>query len=186
MDALQLPPQSAEQTDLVARVAALASTRFAPRDARHDAEPSFPYENYRDLHAAGLLPLDVPRAWGGAGADAIAYAHAVRGMARGCAATVFSSRRRHTRWNCDWSSDVCSSDLRGRRRPDTLRPDGDADHVLAERRRLRGHDLVPLRALPERPRAGDGATGRRHGRDLVRSEERRVGKEGGEWGWPER
>src|SRR5689334_20022905 len=25
----------------------------------------------------------------------------------------FSSRRRHTRWNCDWSSDVCSSDLAG-------------------------------------------------------------------------
>src|SRR5689334_23544613 len=23
----------------------------------------------------------------------------------------FSSRRRHTRWNCYWSSDVCSSDL---------------------------------------------------------------------------
>src|SRR5689334_23684720 len=23
----------------------------------------------------------------------------------------FSSRRRHTNWNCDWSSDVCSSDL---------------------------------------------------------------------------
>src|SRR6267143_1451344 len=26
----------------------------------------------------------------------------------------FSSRRRHTRWNCDWSSDVCSSDLSGK------------------------------------------------------------------------
>src|SRR5689334_10083034 len=25
-------------------------------------------------------------------------------------AIFFSSRRRHTRWNCDWSSDVCSSD----------------------------------------------------------------------------
>src|SRR5690625_5769607 len=25
----------------------------------------------------------------------------------------FSSRRRHTRWPRDWSSDVCSSDLRG-------------------------------------------------------------------------
>ena len=24
---------------------------------------------------------------------------------------VFSSRRRHTRFKCDWSSDVCSSDL---------------------------------------------------------------------------
>src|SRR2546430_13133752 len=33
-----------------------------------------------------------------------------------CAAIVlfyffFSSRRRHTRFDCDWSSDVCSSDL---------------------------------------------------------------------------
>src|SRR2546430_4004212 len=29
---------------------------------------------------------------------------------------VFSSRRRHTRFDCDWSSDVCSSDLRAARR----------------------------------------------------------------------
>src|SRR2546430_9468470 len=26
---------------------------------------------------------------------------------------LFSSRRRHTRFDCDWSSDVCSSDLSG-------------------------------------------------------------------------
>src|SRR2546427_7843915 len=26
----------------------------------------------------------------------------------------FSSRRRHTRFDCDWSSDVCSSDLIGK------------------------------------------------------------------------
>src|SRR5438309_9106357 len=31
----------------------------------------------------------------------------------GIFAFFFSSRRRHTRWNCDWSSDVCSSDLTG-------------------------------------------------------------------------
>src|SRR6266481_5100029 len=30
-----------------------------------------------------------------------------------CFFFFFSSRRRHTRWNCDWSSDVCSSDLAG-------------------------------------------------------------------------
>src|SRR3989475_6526112 len=30
----------------------------------------------------------------------------------------FSSRRRHTRFDCDWSSDVCSSDLT---RPSVLR-----------------------------------------------------------------
>src|SRR5690242_21299259 len=29
----------------------------------------------------------------------------------------FSSRRRHTRLTCDWSSDVCSSDLRRVQRP---------------------------------------------------------------------
>src|SRR5256886_16681859 len=29
----------------------------------------------------------------------------------------FSSRRRHTRFDCDWSSDVCSSDLGRRRLP---------------------------------------------------------------------
>src|SRR2546430_3846263 len=28
---------------------------------------------------------------------------------------LFSSRRRHTRFDCDWSSDVCSSDLPGRK-----------------------------------------------------------------------
>src|SRR2546430_3022193 len=28
-----------------------------------------------------------------------------------CVAFFFSSRRRHTRFDCDWSSDVCSSDL---------------------------------------------------------------------------
>src|SRR2546427_5023704 len=31
----------------------------------------------------------------------------------------FSSRRRHTRFDCDWSSDVCSSDLR---QDDCIRP----------------------------------------------------------------
>src|SRR2546430_6607694 len=28
-----------------------------------------------------------------------------------CCVFFFSSRRRHTRFDCDWSSDVCSSDL---------------------------------------------------------------------------
>src|SRR6266480_2873935 len=37
----------------------------------------------------------------------------------------FSSRRRHTRLTCDWSSDVCSADLAGGRRRDrSNRPEG--------------------------------------------------------------
>src|SRR2546430_5629450 len=34
----------------------------------------------------------------------------------------FSSRRRHTRFDCDWSSDVCSSDLRHAPRLHRLAP----------------------------------------------------------------
>src|SRR6267154_4654836 len=35
----------------------------------------------------------------------------------------FSSRRRHTRWTGDWSSDVCSSDLAGRDGPSLDAPE---------------------------------------------------------------
>src|SRR5690625_2177002 len=39
-------------------------------------------------------------------------------MVRTCPSVFFfSSRRRHTRWPRDWSSDVCSSDLIGKRNP---------------------------------------------------------------------
>src|SRR6266478_5742995 len=39
----------------------------------------------------------------------------------------FSSRRRHTRFDCDWSSDVCSSDLNWEAIKPTLRGQGDAE-----------------------------------------------------------
>src|SRR5690606_41695056 len=71
----------------------------------------------------------------------------------------FSSRRRHTRFSRDWSSDVCSSDLD----PATatcspaVEPPGRAQRV---------------RETVARVRAGE-ATALPHGR----SEERRVGKE---------
>src|SRR5580693_10362297 len=52
----------------------------------------------------------------------------------------FSSRRRHTSWNCDWSSDVCSSDLAAlfveRARQDLLL---DAGGIAGWRRPARTH-----------------------------------------------
>src|SRR5439155_10672522 len=87
----------------------------------------------------------------------------------------FSSRRRHTSWPRDWSSDVCSSDLRTRsiarsvlRHRATERA---IDRVLHPLEDLVDDVLVLLEELPAR--CGD----------LVRSEERRVGKEGRCWGW---
>src|SRR5438034_11719678 len=74
----------------------------------------------------------------------------------------FSSRRRHTRSLCDWSSDVCSSDL------------SRADDVLF------GYDPLFLGGW-ERDRAGFSDTViPRADAKLARSEERRVGKEGGD------
>src|SRR5689334_25210697 len=48
----------------------------------------------------------------------------------------FSSRRRHTIWNCDWSSDVCSSDLPGRTSAcPEICPSSDSPHGSSRTRR---------------------------------------------------
>src|SRR2546427_4662875 len=39
-------------------------------------------------------------------------------MKKSVSKNFFSSRRRHTRFDCEWSSDVCSSDLIVRRAPE--------------------------------------------------------------------
>src|SRR2546430_16195780 len=43
----------------------------------------------------------------------------------------FSSRRRHTRFDCDWSSDVCSSDLRSTTSPNRPWRIGDVVDLVA-------------------------------------------------------
>ena len=87
MSVFPLPPLTDEQRHVVERVAALTRERFAPRAAGYDADSAFPYENYADLHAAGLHALTVPRQYGGVGADPVTYVHALREMAKGCSAT---------------------------------------------------------------------------------------------------
>src|SRR5690606_41197738 len=89
----------------------------------------------------------------------------------------FSSRRRHTRFSRDWSSDVCSSDLPAQvqayepspqmmdRWSSGLRAaDGDRDNVISI-----------LDVIGEDWWTGEGVTAKRIG--AARSEERRVGKE---------
>src|SRR2546426_8096374 len=91
----------------------------------------------------------------------------------------FSSRRRHTRLQGDWSSDVCSSDLSG-------------DSAKARRVNYRGRVSEGRGSDGTRDHGGDG------GDEVVvcifelgamaasvRSEERRVGEEGRSWGAPE-
>src|SRR5690606_40001365 len=84
----------------------------------------------------------------------------------------FSSRRRHTRFSRDWSSDVCSSDLRGRpraspprKRQPTVRPVSPGAPAMPLRARCAGEPPLPP---PPHPLPCEAHR---------RSEERRVGKE---------
>jgi hypothetical protein len=85
-----LPPLTDQQSRVIDQMATLSRERFSKRAAKYDAESTFPYENYADLRREGLLPLTVPRAYGGLGADPVTYAHALRELARGCSSTALT------------------------------------------------------------------------------------------------
>src|SRR5438270_3831526 len=78
----------------------------------------------------------------------------------------FSSRRRHTRFDCDWSSDVCSSDLR-------MEAANEATFQrLLRREHPAGGDPLHCPGDPHHPRKEPARASLGN-----RSEERRVGKE---------
>ncbi len=81
---------TAAQRELVGRAAELGRSRFAPRAARWDREASFPFENYDDLRAAGLLGICVPQAQGGLGADFATYVMVAAELGRHCGATALT------------------------------------------------------------------------------------------------
>src|SRR6266567_2926001 len=88
----------------------------------------------------------------------------------------FSSRRRHTRFDCDWSSDVCSSDLGsqliGKLEGPEVQPDAKRPAKLAEAPMLaelvKAGKLPPVeQRVPEEP--------------LVIKPLREIGTYGGTW-----
>ena len=81
---------SAQQRDLIELAATLGREKFAPRAAQHDREASFPFANYADLRAAGLLGICVPEANGGLGADFHTYVMVAAEIGRHCGATALS------------------------------------------------------------------------------------------------
>src|SRR5207253_6344272 len=85
----------------------------------------------------------------------------------------FSSRRRHTRWPRDWSSDVCSSDLKV--------ITGDFRGVVDYISRIEPQKQVVYLKKVARKKYDKSTPERKKSSQLkeimVRSEERRVGKE---------
>src|SRR2546430_4445744 len=85
----------------------------------------------------------------------------------------FSSRRRHTRFDCDWSSDVCSSDLGEPLTNPSANSASreDVERAITKWGRFRLVMDSQTADLIIAVRKGTGRTGQ------GRSEERRVGKE---------
>src|SRR5689334_24489227 len=97
----------------------------------------------------------------------------------------FSSRRRHTRWNCDWSSDVCSSDLWPDQKP-VRAPTRDSSQICrggmsradaVDRCRSHERTTPAMAILAEQVDAVVGVDTHTDTHTAARSEERRVGKE---------
>lgn len=80
-------PLTDRQRALLERAEPLA-IRFADRASAHDADASFPFENFADLRAAGLLALTAPEAYGGLGADEIDFVPVLERIAWGDASTA--------------------------------------------------------------------------------------------------
>src|SRR5256714_14389160 len=84
-----MPPQPpARQDELTALPRHLARGRSAPRADRHDRDASFPFDDYADLRAEGLLGLCVPERHGGLGADYETYWLVAEQLGAGQASTA--------------------------------------------------------------------------------------------------
>ncbi|HXZ92212.1 MAG TPA: acyl-CoA dehydrogenase family protein [Burkholderiales bacterium] len=79
----------ARQRELV-EIAEALGPKFAARAERYDREASFPFDNYDDLRAAGLLGLCVPQRFGGEGADLRSYAIVSATIGKYCGATALT------------------------------------------------------------------------------------------------
>jgi len=123
-----------EQAGIIATARELGQTVFAGRAAAYDREATFPTENYRDLHRAGLLGIAIPKRHGGLGAGYQTYAIAAAEIGRYCGATALT-----------WNMHVCSTLWSG-----PLADDLEMDAATATARFIRNRSR---KAAPRRPAA---------------------------------
>ena len=97
--AFRLEPAAAR---LIERARRFGAASLAPRAAQHDRDATFPIENFRDMHhaglGAGLLSICIPEAEGGSGASFATYCLAAAELGRFCGATALS-----------WNMHICST-----------------------------------------------------------------------------
>src|SRR5207244_1184252 len=78
---------TAEQQALRRRARDLADRAFAERAARWDASEEYPWDNVKDLAAAGFMGMTVPEAFGGGGRPLLDVILVIEEIARACGIT---------------------------------------------------------------------------------------------------
>src|SRR5262245_20235757 len=117
------------EAELIGEARRFGARVLAPRAAQHDRDATFPIENFRDMHGAGLLGICIPKEEGGLGADFRTYCLAAAELGRYCGSTALS-----------WNMHVCSTLWSG-----ALADDLDmtaADRAAHERRRARHYRRI--------------------------------------------
>ena len=140
--AFRLPEQAAALIDKVRR---FGQRVVGPRAERHDRDATFPIENFRDMHAEGLLAICIPQDAGGAGASFATYCLAAAELGRYCGATALS-----------WNMHVCSTLWTGALADDLEMSTAERSQHNA-RRRLHYQRIVGEGALYSQPFSEGGA-----------------------------
>jgi alkylation response protein AidB-like acyl-CoA dehydrogenase len=76
-----------EQEELRARARELADTRFAERAAKWDAAEEYPWDNVKDLVAAGFMGMTIPREHGGPDRPVLDVVLVIEEISRACGIT---------------------------------------------------------------------------------------------------
>src|SRR5437016_2830241 len=134
-----------EDAALIDKARSFGQRVLAPRAAKHDREATFPIENFREMHAEGLLGICVPKQQGGSGASFRTYCLAAAELGRYCGATALS-----------WNMHVCSTLWSGPLADDLPMSDEDrAEHNA--RRRLHYRRIIERGAIYAQPFSEGGA-----------------------------
>jgi len=134
-----------QQSALCTLARQLGQENFADRASVYDREARFPTENYKDLHAAGLLGVCIPAALGGHGADLETYMLMAAEMGRYCAATALTFNMHVS--SCLWTGSLA----------DGLELDRETREDLESGRELHYRRIIAEGAIYAQPFSEGGA-----------------------------
>lgn len=84
---LNWPMLSEEHVMIAQTCRNFADSELIPIAGKLDKEHLFPHEQVKKLGELGMMGIQIPTEWDGAGLDAVSYAIAMEEISRGCAST---------------------------------------------------------------------------------------------------